>query len=55
MISCKMNSNCAYIHGYYSRVNDFFILFSLSSIKLLLFPNHYNNLARQNQLKINQN
>ena len=30
------------------RVNDFFILFYLSSIKLLLFPNHYNNLARQN-------
>ena len=36
------------------RVNHFFILFSLSSIKLLLFPNHYNNLVRQNQLKINQ-
>ena len=36
------------------RVNHFFILFSLSSIKLLLFLNHYNNPARQNQLKINQ-
>ena len=36
------------------RVNHFLILFSLSSIKLLLFPNHYNNPARQNQLKINQ-
>ena len=55
MISCKMNSNRAYIRGYCSRVNDFFILFSLSSIKLLLFPNHYNNPACQNQLKINPN
>ena len=36
------------------HANHFFILFSLSSIKLLLFPNHYNNPARQNQLKINQ-
>ena len=29
-------------------VNDFLILYSLSSIKLLLFPNIYNNPVRQN-------
>ena len=30
------------------HVNDYFILFFLFSIKLLLFPNHYNNPVRQN-------
>ena len=45
-----MNSNHAYIHGYCSCVNDFFIpFFSLLSIKLLLFPNIYNNPTCQNK------
>ena len=50
-----MNSNHAYIHGYCSCVNDFFILFfSLSSIKILLFPNIYNNPMRQNKKKMEE-
>ena len=51
-MSCKMNSNCAYIHGYCSLCKQFFnIIFShyfLYPVKRLLFPNHYNNPARQN-------
>ena len=48
-----MNNNCAYIHGYCLCVFLFF--FSLSSIKLLLFPNIYNNLACQNKKKEEEN
>ena len=33
-MSCKMNSNCAYIHGYCSPCKRFFNSFFLSSIKL---------------------
>ena len=33
----------------------FLNFFSLSSIKLLLFPNIYNNLARQNKKKEEEN
>ena len=54
---CKytcMNSNRAYIHGYCSCVNDFFILF-FSLVKLLLFPNIYNNPTRQNKKKEEEN
>ena len=42
-IALHMNSNRAYMHGYCSCANDFFIYFSLSSIKLLLFLYIYNN------------
>ena len=39
-----MNSNHAYMRGYYSCANDFFLFFfSLSPIKLLLFLYVYNN------------
>ena len=51
-----MNNNCAYIHVYCSCVNDFFILFfPLSSIKLLLCPDIYNNPVRQNKKKEEEN
>ena len=55
-MTLQMNSNRTYMHGYCSCVNDFFLFFfSLSSIKLLLFPNVYNNPARQNKKKEEEN
>ena len=40
MMSCKMNSNCAYIHGYCSPCKRFFNSFFLSPLS------NYNRLAR---------
>ena len=51
----QMNSNRAYIHGYCSCANDFLKFFSLSSVKLLLFLNIYNNPACQNKKKEEEN
>ena len=61
----QMNSNHAYMHGYYSCANDFFILFFLSPLSNYFssststttssFPNVYNNLAQQNKKKEEKN
>ena len=50
-----MNNNRVYMHGYCSPCKWLFYSFKLSSIKLLPFPNIYNNPARQNKKKEEEN